>query len=173
MKLIRMDDNVYEVFSRWLRSEPYPSEHNYPRIIEAWDSILSSVKNVSTIDYEDMLREFHLKYGHYIHYNRDADIPPEVKLLRLKLMHEELGEVLAAILTDNYVEIADGLADLIYVTVGTAISYGIPINKVFAEVQRSNMTKSMEKDTKSVKGKTLKGPDWSPPDIPKILFGSK
>jgi len=67
------------------------------------------------------------------------------------------------------VELADALADSIYVIVGTAISFGIPINKVFAEVHRSNMTKSMLKDSKSIKGKTLKGDKFEPPKIREIL----
>lgn len=61
--------------------------------------------------------------------------------LRMRLMTEELGETARALTTGNMVEFADGLADLIYVAVGTAIAYGIPLDRVWDEVQRSNMAK--------------------------------
>jgi predicted HAD superfamily Cof-like phosphohydrolase len=63
------------------------------------------------------------------------------------------------------------LADLIYVAVGTAISLGIPIDDVFAEVHRSNMSKTGP-DGKAIRradGKILKGPNYSPADIESLL----
>jgi predicted HAD superfamily Cof-like phosphohydrolase len=131
-----------------------------------------------------MLREFHQKYGHYIHNKRfDGDkypsFPRELVILREKLITEEAQEfrdcsyemydVLETI-PINIIEIADALADLLYVVFGTALSYGIPIDEVFAEVHRSNMTKSTEKNEF---GKTIKGPNFEPPNIRKILEESK
>lgn len=71
----------------------------------------------------------------------------------------------------NLVEVADGIADSIYVLVGTAISYGIPIDRIFREVHRSNMTKTAIKamDGHKYGTKTPKGPDYIPPDIAGIL----
>lgn len=65
--------------------------------------------------------------------------------------------------------VADGIADLIYVLVGTALELGIPLDRVWAEVQRSNMTKLG--DHKSSTGKILKGPEFSPPDIARAIWG--
>jgi len=120
------------------------------------------------IDYMAMLKEFHNKYNH--HQSNKPCIPNElhIRMLRVKLIQEESQEFTNAA-HDNIIEIADALADLLYVTFGTALTYGIPIDEVFTEVHRSNMTKSMEKDTKSIKGKTIKGPNWEPPKIGEIL----
>ncbi len=134
-----------------------------------------------SIDYEGMVREFHIKYGHYI-----ADevcdgfplFPTDVVKLREKLISEEAREFRFASYTMynatdrtpvSMVEIADALADLLYVVFGAAITYGIPIEAIFMEVHRSNMTKSMLKNEKSIKGKTLKGKDFEKPRIAEIL----
>lgn len=128
------------------------------------------------IDYIRMLREFHNKYDHY--QGQLGIMPPtEIIELREKLITEEATEFSGATfdfqVTNGKIEhltlIADALADILYVTFGAAITYGIPIEEIFLEVHRSNMTKSMEKDTKSIKGKTIKGSDWDPPKIREII----
>lgn len=116
-----------------------------------------------------MLHEFHYKFGHHTELTPKANVGERVKDLRIKLMREELQEVEEALDLGDLIGLADGLADLLYVVFGTAISYGIPIDKVFEEVHRSNMTKSMLKDEKGIKGKTLKGPDYDPPKLKEIL----
>lgn len=121
------------------------------------------------IDYMGMLKEFHEKFGHHINSMPTSYVSEEIKELRVKLMQEELDEVKEALEVKDIVDLADGLADLLYVVFGTALSYNIPIEDVFAEVHRSNMTKSMEKDTKAIKGKTLKGPNFEPPRIASII----
>ncbi len=69
-------------------------------------------------------------------------VPPvERRTLRIKLIAEEMGETMEAIANDDLPEIADGIADSIYVLVGTALEYGIDLSAVWAEVQRSNMAK--------------------------------
>jgi predicted HAD superfamily Cof-like phosphohydrolase len=54
---------------------------------------------------------------------------------------------------------------------GVAWRLNIPINKVFAEVHRSNMAKLMPDGTvrKRFDGKILKAPGWVPPDIAGVL----
>lgn len=121
----------------------------------------------------EMLREFHTKFYHTWNNYPTIQIASHIKELRIKLVDEEARELIDAIQQDNLIEIADALADLLYVTFGTALTYGIPIDRVFEEVHRSNMTKSMLKDEKSIKGKTLKGPDWSPPQIGQVLWGDE
>ncbi len=97
-------------------------------------------------------------------------VPAGVALLRARLIAEEAGETIAAIHEENLVEIADGLADLLYVTFGTAIAYGIPIAAVFAEVQRSNMTKPrLNKHAKGGKVKKGKRSGFQPPRIARLL----
>lgn len=60
-------------------------------------------------------------------------------------------------------ETVDGLCDLIYVALGTAVAMGVDLWPVFREVHRSNMTKTPG-DVRD-DGKINKGPTYSPPDI--------
>jgi predicted HAD superfamily Cof-like phosphohydrolase len=87
----------------------------------------------------------------------------------------------------DIVEAADGIADTVYVLMGLALEANIPFDAVFGEVQRSNMSKLDKAGnpllsdgiTPAVdgaikpKGKILKGPDFSEPDIRTILFAKK
>ena len=101
-----------------------------------------------------------------------ANVEISVKILRLRLMMEELGELSCAMHENNLVEIADGLTDLLYVVVGTAVDYGLgPIlEELFQEVQRSNMTKTFITTPDGRKG-GIKGPGFSPPDIKGVIDG--
>ena len=62
-----------------------------------------------------------------------VDNGPEVAVLRIRLMLEELAETVAALHENNVVEAADGLCDLLYVIYGAAVSYGIPLEDGFLE----------------------------------------
>lgn len=101
-------------------------------------------------------------------------IPPIARQkLRLDLISEEYRETINALVNNNIEQIADGIADLIYVLVGTALEYGIPLDKVWDEVQRSNMMKvdiNTGKVRKREDGKVLKPDGWKAPDIHKALF---
>ncbi len=129
------------------------------------------------IDYAGKLLEFHRKYGHYEFFGYQPE--PEVVDLRIRLIDEEVNKELLPVLeklknfqgtADEWwtlqVELADALADSLYVIFGTCISMGTPIDRVFTEVHRSNMTKSTEKNEF---GKTIKVPDWEPPNLLPIV----
>jgi predicted HAD superfamily Cof-like phosphohydrolase len=120
---------------------------------------------------EQLVLKFHQKYGHLISNNPNAHIPGHIKDLRKNLIQEEFNELMLALKENNLVEIADGLADLVYVVVGTAISYGIPFDRIFLEVHNSNMTKTPSKAYEGQKyGKVNpKGPDFKKPEIDQIL----
>lgn len=120
---------------------------------------------------EEMVKQFHSKYGHQISKLPTLEIPDIVKQLRVKLIEEEYDELGQAIYSQNLTEIADALADLVYVLVGTAISYGIPFDRVFAEVHNSNMTKTPSKAYEGQKYGAVnpKGPDYMAPQIESIL----
>lgn len=110
--------------------------------------------------------EFHRK-----HQLPEADAPTvidkEIAQHRLGLITEELREFVEAANADNLVGIADALADLLYVVLGTAVAYGIDIAPVFDEVHRSNMTKTpLDPATK----KGGKGAGYQPPRIADLLF---
>lgn len=69
--------------------------------------------------------------------------------------------------------IAKEMADILYVVYGFAIEMGIPLDDVFAEVHRSNMSKLGEdgKPVYRADGKVLKGENYSPADIATVLIG--
>ncbi|AZI57692.1 nucleotide pyrophosphohydrolase [Nakamurella antarctica] len=99
------------------------------------------------------------------------DIGADQVDLRLALIEEEVGELRAAALAGDLVEVADALADIVYVAYGTAHVYGIDLDAVLTEVHRSNMTKlgAGGKPVRRLDGKVLKGPDYEPPRVAAIL----
>lgn len=91
--------------------------------------------------------------------------------LRYELIKEELQELFVAMAEKDMVEVADALTDILYVTYGAGHAFGIDLDACFREVQRSNMSKLGE-DGKPIyreDGKILKGPDYSEPNLKKVL----
>ena len=95
------------------------------------------------------------------------------RTLRMKLITEEFNELCDAEEANDLVEIADALADIIYIVCGTAVSYGIPLDDIFEEVHASNMAKLVDgKVIRRADGKIQKPEGWEPPDIERILKDS-
>lgn len=119
-----------------------------------------------------MLGEFHRAF--HVFTQREPGtkaVPQDVQDLRFNLHEEELEELADAVAADEIIEIADALGDIIYVAVGTALTYGIEIEPVIAEIHRSNMTK-LDKDGTPIfqkDGEVLKGPNFEEPDIAGVL----
>ncbi len=148
-----------------------------------------------------LVREFHLKFGHPVADSIETP-PSEVRLLRFKLIMEELLEFGRAIgvsglveisqaefealcksyvsqqfinpaYEPNLVEAADALGDLDYVVQGSNLVFGFPSEAVLAEIHRANMSK-LGADGEPVRdesGKIQKGPNYTPPDVRRVLFG--
>ncbi len=122
--------------------------------------------------YEDV-RVFHETYNLPVE-NTLIDLKADhskLRALRVELLREEFQEYLDGEQADDMTEIADALGDIIYIACGTAVAYGIPLDKVFSEIHRSNMSKLGE-DGKPIyreDGKVLKGPNYTPPNIDAIL----
>lgn len=99
----------------------------------------------------------------------------DVRELRQNMLEEEYQEYVEAENDHDIVEVADALADMMVIIIGTAIAYGIPIAKVWDEVHRSNMAK-VDSDTGTVKkrhdGKVLKPDTWTPPNITGVLMSA-
>ena len=87
--------------------------------------------------------------------------------LRYSLIQEELDELKQAIENKDLLEVADALTDILYVTYGAGHAFGIDLNKCFAEVQRSNMSKLGEDGNPifNENGKVMKGPNYSKPNL--------
>jgi predicted HAD superfamily Cof-like phosphohydrolase len=92
-------------------------------------------------------------------------------MLYYDLVREEFYELSYAVKNFDVVETADACADLIWVIEGLCHSLGIPLQKVWDEVARSNMSKTIDgKLIKREDGKILKPDTYSPPDISNVLY---
>lgn len=91
--------------------------------------------------------------------------------LRESLQEEEHKEYKDAVRARNLKEVADAIVDQLYVIYGTGAAFGLPIDQMFDEVNRSNMSKLGEdgKPILSENGKVLKGPNYSPPNLSQFL----
>ena len=91
--------------------------------------------------------------------------------LRFDLIKEELNELERAMKTKDLTEVADALADILYVTYGAGCAYGIDLDECFKEVQRANMSKLDEngKPIYNEKGKVMKGPNYTPPNLKQFI----
>lgn len=113
----------------------------------------------------ELLREFHETYGAAI------DLPFEDKLLGLreKLLQEELSEVIeeSIALPIDRKKLTKELADLMYVTIGFATTFGLPLEEVFYAVHESNMSKLGPNGEvlRREDGKILKGSNYKEPDL--------
>jgi predicted HAD superfamily Cof-like phosphohydrolase len=110
---------------------------------------------------------------------------------RLRLILSEVAELVRAFHDCDVVEVADGLADLDYVTIGSAVQFGLPHPEVWDEVHRSNLEKSQpcpergcatarvphcstcrgegRVAIRDAQGKILKPQGWKPPDVRGVL----
>lgn len=148
------------------------------------------------------VEEFHETFGLPVRREKAEVGTVEERELRVRLIAEEATEFVEACDREDLIEMADALADLLYVTYGAAIQFGIPLDSVVEEVHRSNMTKlwtdedlatlpgpgdgSAEEEFGAVKaeqygrwivyrmadGKVIKPPSYSPADVLGVLVGS-
>ena len=116
------------------------------------------------------------------HYGADLTVAkypsaplPHIRDLRVKLIDEEYKELIEAITEAGYPasakqlgNIAKESADLIYVVLGTLVTYGIDLEPVWKEVQATNMDKL--RGPKRADGKQLKPEGWQAPDIEAIIW---
>ena len=99
----------------------------------------------NTIPYITQVKEFMQTFGQPV--IDSPSIPSKDRCdLRVSLIAEELEELKVAIKDNDLVEIADALCDLQYVLSGAIIEFGMKdkFDDMFAEVQRSNMSKACE-----------------------------
>ena len=110
---------------------------------------------------QKMVKAFHEKYGAPSRLTPTM-LNPKDRLRRARLIVSEAAEFLEHADKGDLIEMVDALADILVVTYGTAVEMGVDLEPVFAEVQRSNMSKNGGTDAG---GKILKGPGFSPPSI--------
>ena len=139
----------------------------------------------------ELVKEFHKAFNKV----PDPEVPTEqsdkIRMLRHKLIEEEFNEVTQELqmgIWDDfeYVDVknhpkydkgfninklAKELADLLYVILGTAAAYGIPIDDVYRKVHENNMSKLQPDGTVKYRedGKVLKPDNYVPLDVSKLL----
>ena len=118
----------------------------------------------------DSVKKFMEKFGQEV--KTKPEFPSEkIVKLRYDLIKEELDEFEQALKDKNLTEVADSLTDILYVTYGAGVAFGIDLDKCFDEVQRSNMSK-LGADGKPIynkDGKVMKGPKYFKPDLSKFV----
>lgn len=121
------------------------------------------------VDMFNSVKDFHVAFGQLV--GENPEFPDkETRDLRKKLLTEEFKEYIIGEDNNDLENVAKELADIIYIVCGTAVSYGIPLDKVFAEVHRSNMDKLVDgKVIYRDDGKVLKPDGWQPPNIKQFI----
>ena len=118
----------------------------------------------------ESVKKFMKTFGQEI--KEKASFPEDkITALRYDLIKEELDELKQAMDQKDLKEVADALTDILYVTYGAGHAFGINLDKCFAEVQNSNMSK-LDTNGKPIyndKGKVMKGPNYFKPDLGKFV----
>ena len=121
----------------------------------------------------EAVKDFHTAFNIGYRSTPKADLGPAKNKLRFDLMKEENQEYFKAAQSNDLVEVADALGDMLYILCGTIIEHGMQdkIEAVFNEIQRSNMSKLGANGQPIYRedGKVLKGPHYFKPNIKSIL----
>lgn len=144
-----------------------PTDKTMDEVLGLKDELTQSVRQLT--NYEDVL---------LVHTKFDLPRPAKPQLLapdafafRWKFLVEELEEFGSAHHAGDIERAADGLIDLAYVVIGTAIFMGLPWQQLWAEVQRANMAKERGTNVKrgSFQADLIKPEGWRGPDLAKVL----
>lgn len=103
----------------------------------------------------EKVRQFHELFNHPAP-TRPTLPDPALFHLRRVLIEEELGEIWEAWDNSDMVEFADGVADLLYVVYGLGVVAGLPVDRLFAVVHDSNLSK-LDADGNPVPHPTIPG----------------
>lgn len=78
------------------------------------------------------------------------------------IVGEEYKELVSATLDEDWVEIADAMIDIVFAAISCGYRIGLPMDKLWTEVVKSNMTKV---GAPVVNGKLQKGENFVRPDF--------
>ena len=118
----------------------------------------------STIDMVRDVADFH-----ELILNDYAETPPSLISLeycveRARFLAEELDEFAVGAGEGDIVKIADALADIIYVALGTAYKMGLPFEEIWRAVQIANMQKVRGQTKRGNKVDAMKPAGWVGPE---------
>lgn len=119
----------------------------------------------------EQVKQFNKSFG--VKANKQPGVLSEEEwTLKASLMTEELSEYIEACTQGDLVEIADAIVDMQYILSGIIIAHGLEnqFEGLFKEVHESNMSKLENgKVLRREDGKVLKGKNYFPPDLKKLL----
>lgn len=118
----------------------------------------------------DMVREFHLKFGHPVR-TEPRLVDSEEFIQVMKWVRDELDELFDAFAAGDLVEFVDALSDTSYFLAGLSWRCGVNLDKVNTAVHESNMSK-LGADGKPIygpDGKIQKGPNYFTPKLGFVL----
>lgn len=120
--------------------------------------------------WHELVQEFLVARGDKIPDDMSQELLEAIKVLRLRLMLEELSELTIALHESDRIGSLDAICDLMYVVLGTAVAMGFgPIlDEAFREVHRSNMTKDFPPIGSEKKG-GIKGSRYQAPNLQRII----
>lgn len=115
----------------------------------------------------DMIRD--VGEFHELILNDYAEVAPSLISLeycveRARFLHEELDEFIESAQDGSIVGVADALADIVYVALGTAYKLGLPFAQIWEAVQAANMRKVAGPTKRGNKIDAMKPEGWVGPE---------
>lgn len=119
--------------------------------------------------------QFRKAFGLPIH-EKPTLLTTDESLLHLKLVREELEELIVALADEDITEVFDALLDLKYVITGMGVHMGLPMDEGWKEVHASNTSKLDDNGeplyhdgSEGPVGKVKKSDNYWPPRLDVVL----
>ena len=118
-----------------------------------------------------MVREWYEQLPKRIRNAPTASVPAEEARLVIMLLDEVVRELEAGLAAQNVVEVADALADIVYVAYGAAAELGVDLDAVLEEVHKANVSKHFADGHYEfdADGKVTRGSEYVAPSIAELL----
>jgi predicted HAD superfamily Cof-like phosphohydrolase len=173
-KLLRLNlinEEVNEIVEAFF----YKDEDYNKFIIETADGLVDTIYVLYGIvaDFGLTVFDYNEKTAHDVIFNNIT--PPEdkeeyIEILTFKVLPVFLADVYKNMAENNHRNLSVGICFVEYILLKIADLYGFPVEELFNEVHRSNMSKLHNGVVvKNELGKVVKSPDYSPADIKGIL----
>lgn len=108
--------------------------------------------------------------GHPVACRPQDSVPADMAALMVTLVQEESAELVEAIESGDLLAIAQELADVVVVAHCVEAVFGLDLGRALDEVMRANRSKFVDgKPIRREDGKVLKGPNYEPPDMAKVI----
>ena len=118
---------------------------------------------MSSSSYFQDVREFHYKVLN-VQDSKPHMLSSNLVCARINFMDEELNEFAEAERSGDIVGMADALADLVYVALGTAHMMGLPFDEIWDVVHGANMKKVRGMTKRGVECDAMKPEGWVGPE---------